>query len=122
MTMGEMVEALYKRTQKAEYKNVGTISGNGSVSISSKISSYKNLNASDMLIVITSGGSSRTGESGYKFAQVDGFAPRLSYDATNGIITLSGMTQAVRYMDVNGSTTKASTQTMTANIYVNVSK
>lgn len=90
MTMGEMVEEIYNVECKGKgLQYLTSITGNGSVNISKLYPNYKNITASNILLVLTQ----------IQLRLWDGkiggttYAPGKSYNPSTGVLNVSGLTQ-----------------------------
>ena len=123
MTMGEMVEEIYKSltTGVTHATKIGTLTGDGSIDISSKYPNYRQFTIENFLIVITkipdaysNGCSQNTGAC----ARAVGTVPTKAYDASTGVLTVTGLSQPIQVLWVGNMQPMADgTQTFTADIY-----
>ena len=123
MTMGEMLEEIYKSltTGVTHATKIGTLTGNGTINISSMYPSYKQFTIENFLVVITNIPDTRTkdtdGGNGVNYGRAAGAVPKKTYDASTGTLTVTGLSQAVYAWDKGGFVRASGTQTFTADIY-----
>ena len=122
MTMGEMVEEIYKSltTGVTHATKIGTLYGNGNINISSMYPSYKQFTIENFLIVITNIPDTYTNNyatNGINYGRAAGAVPKKTYDASTGVLTVTGLSQAVYAWDKGGFARESGTQTFTADIY-----
>ena len=118
MTMGEMVEEIYNTTVSTTPKGkiVGTVTGSGTINIANTVKKFAELTSSNFLIVITQAPYTTAGEDNGGYCLADGFKPSLSYNPSNGVISIGGLNQLVHVKDKGGWNRVAATQNITANI------
>ena len=120
MTMGEMVEEIYKSltTGVTHATKIGTLTGNGSINISSMYPSFKQFTIENFLIVITKMPDTMTPDfHDYSYGRAAGATPTKTYDASTGTLKVTGLSQQVYLWHRNGFAAGTATQKFTADIY-----
>ena len=122
MTMGEMIEEIYKSltTGVTHATKIGTLRGNGTINISSMYPSYKQFTIENFLVVITNIPDTFTTDyatNGINYGRAAGAVPKKTYDASTGVLTVTGLSQVVYAWDKGGFGRESGTQTFTADIY-----
>ena len=123
MTIGQMLKKIYDNTvnNKLTATIIGSITGSGKIDVKNLTDDYANKKESNFIIDVTKSTSVITNDAtnaSYK-AKAAGFTVSKSYDASTGILTISGLSQVISL--VNASTNQnrqAVTQNLTANIYM----
>ena len=121
MTMGEMIQEIYKSltTGVTHATKIGTLRGNGSINISSMYPSYKQFTIENFLIVITNIPDTYTSDysTAICYGRASGAVPAKTYDASTGTLTVTGLSQGVYAWNKGGWVAESGTQTFTADIY-----
>ena len=122
MTMGEMVEEIYKSltTGVTHATKIGTLTGDGTINIASKYPSYKQFTVENFLIVITNvpdtWSTASKLQATYSIHAV-GAVPRKTYDASTGTLTVTGLQQNIYVTHESWGAVIGCSQTFTADIY-----
>ena len=122
MTMGEMIEKLYDTcvVKSSKAKLIGSITGSGTINITEITDDYANLTNENFIISITTmpGITTSGSQSGSRvYGKGSGFTVTKSYDASTGILSVSGLVQTIYAWDASGRNS-ASNQSATANVYL----